>query len=112
MFCPDDGKSTFYSGLGIGADLKEEVPFLIRRRTTQSALFLTVYDLSGKPESALIATAKLVPPNGRNDVCGVRIALRDGHELRAWLDLRDPAEPVRLEDGQTFTRFRLDQSAP
>jgi hypothetical protein len=112
IFCLGDGSSTFYAGLGIGTDLKEEVPFLIRRRTAESTLFLTVYDLSGKPETGIAGIARLTPTDPSDAVCGVRISFRGRQELRAWLDLREKAEPEPLAGGGTFTRFRLDQSAP
>jgi hypothetical protein len=115
LFCLGDARSTVYSGLGIGADLKEEIPFLIRRRQAESALFLTVYDLAATPGNRVAAVAELpIPETTANDACGVRITAGDGRELHVWLDLREKAVPVRLADGATFTRLRItrDQSAP
>ncbi len=47
IWCDGDSKSTILTAEGIGYSLTERIPMLIRRRTAQTMVFSTVYDLSG-----------------------------------------------------------------
>lgn len=46
--CFDDDSVHLFTGNGIGYNLRQKVPFLLRRRRAKAACFLTVYDLTGK----------------------------------------------------------------
>lgn len=103
-----DAASTLVTGNGIGYGLKDFVPFILRRRTAQSTLFVTVYDLSG--DGAGVKALTPVPvlldgkPLPRTAAVGLRIDTPAGPVLLA-LDLRDKPTGATTLDGLPFTRL-------
>jgi hypothetical protein len=66
IWCDGDATSTIFTGKGIGYSLNERVPMLIRRRTTDASIFITVYDLSGT--GTTVKEIKTIPVNISNKI--------------------------------------------
>ncbi|MBI3985560.1 MAG: alginate lyase family protein [Lentisphaerae bacterium] len=91
LFCLGDEASTLYSGSGIGYQLSDNVPFLLRRRTDKSAVFITLFDLSGQATLITNATAKLTDNAGLTKV-DLLIETAQG-PVTVTLNLSDPKKP-------------------
>ncbi|MHB9134674.1 MAG: heparinase II/III domain-containing protein [Armatimonadota bacterium] len=95
VYCLDDPATTLFTGMGIGYNLKDAVPFVLRRQQAKETVFLTVYDLSG--DGSAVTTIEQVPVllNGKAmskvDAVGLRIKSAKG-TMVVGLDLRDLAE--------------------
>jgi hypothetical protein len=81
-----DEATDWFSGLGIGTSLPERVPFLLRRRRAASAVFVTVYDLSGDGSAVSGVTLLHATP----DSVELRLTAPTGPR-RFALDLRPTA---------------------
>jgi hypothetical protein len=86
LTCDDDG--TVVTGTGIGSQLHERVPFILRRREARDATFITVYDLTG---TAVRAVSRTPTTNGVT----LRLETPAG-PVTMELDLRDPATGERV----------------
>jgi len=51
MWTPSDGRETVFTAVGIGYHLNHRVPCLVRRRQGRSAVFVAVYDLTGRGDA-------------------------------------------------------------
>jgi hypothetical protein len=104
----DDEKTAIFAGTGIGYHLKDDVPFVIRRRNAARTAFVTVYDLSGNQEVVQVSRM----PVGLSDDQGVglKILTKTG-ALTVGLDFRKTAESVKAPDGTLYERLLL-QSQP
>lgn len=85
----NDKESHIFTGLGIGTQLTEKVPFILRRRQVPATVFVTCYDLSGNGQS--INGIKQLPVtgvNGKNltdsEAVGLKLKLNDGTLLLAF----------------------------
>ena len=108
IWCLGDENTTVVTGIGIGYNLTDKVPFLLRRRTATSTTFVTVYDLSGDGsavtgiESVPVKLAKGNPATETEGI-GLRIHSAKG-TLLVGLDLRDKMEKQLSVNGAAFER--------
>jgi len=106
VFCLGDAASTVALGTGIGYHLTERVPVLLRRREAASAVFVTVYDLSGT--DAVQKIERLTPaiagkPAAEQDGIALRLTTADG-VFRVGLDLRTRPTTAMTLQGKAFDR--------
>jgi len=80
--CSGDEESELFIGNGIGYNLQQKVPFLIRRRNANAACFVTVHDLTG--DGGWLRTLERLPvrigrANAQDwEALGLRLEGQDG----------------------------------
>jgi len=106
MFTPDGPETLCVSGAGIGYNLTDSVPFLLRRREAASTVFVTVYDLSGEKNVQAVSRIPLTldgKPVAETDGIGLIINTANGSK-RVGLDLRDATEKPLMLNGMAVER--------
>jgi hypothetical protein len=107
--CLGDDSSGLFTGNGIGYNLTQKVPFLLRRRTAKEACFLTVHDLSGTGEWVKRLERLPVTAAGQPvpewEALGLRIETLDGkHRFVVDFKTRSSATPLEF-DGKAVGSF-------
>ncbi|OPZ84791.1 MAG: Heparin-sulfate lyase precursor [bacterium ADurb.Bin429] len=94
-YCLDADRTTHITGEGIGYNLNDKVPFLLRRQTGKTALFTTVYDLSGNDRA--LAIEPLVIDGQRNQqLISHTITPTNGKPYRFILDMGETPNGIEL----------------
>ncbi len=92
----NEKESQVFTGIGIGSQLTEKVPFILRRRQSQATVFVSCYDLSG--DGNAISGIELLPvmENGKQltdkDAIGLKLNLK-GSTLFVAFDLNEKPSP-------------------
>ncbi len=108
MWITGDEDAELFRGIGIGYNLKDSVPFLMRRKRGTSTVFFTVYDLIGKGSVKSLETLPVTidgKPLPQTDGIGLKI-----DNTTFGIDLRDVPTSVTLE-GIRFNRIILKPSS-
>ncbi|MHC4886336.1 MAG: heparinase II/III domain-containing protein, partial [Planctomycetota bacterium] len=99
-----------YTGMGIGYHRKDQVPFLLRRRSAATTVFLTLYDLTGNGSS--LSTVQAVPvredgkPLAPYQAIGLKLTTPASTAL-IGLDLGATEGKTLEVEGQAFTRLHV-----
>ncbi len=106
---PDDKEGKLYSGIGIGSQLTEKVPFILRRREASSTVFVACYDLSG--DGSAVDSVKILPVSGKDgnallhtEAVGLEIKNKDVTSLMAF-DLDEETPSGLSFQGNKFERL-------
>ncbi|MFA6292334.1 MAG: heparinase II/III family protein, partial [Victivallales bacterium] len=106
---PNEKESHIFTGIGIGGQLNEKVPFILRRREIRDTFFVSCYDLSGTGRA--ISGIKLLPVVdgnrqnlAENEAVGLKIKLSDSSLLLAF-DLKEKPSPGLSFQNHKFERL-------
>ncbi len=112
VFLPDEKNTEIFTGTGIGYYLKDNVPFLLRRRHSSSTCFITVYDFSNREEES-IKKIEIIPVYSegkklsQNEAAGLRI-VTSTKTFRVGLDLREKSDGFIIMGKQKFQRLSVN----
>lgn len=114
-----DQDSQVYTGTGIGYNLTDRVPFLLRRRAGKATCFTTVYDLAGK--GAHVSSVSILPLKAGDktglpwQAIGLRVERSDASGARSVLsvgvDMRTTEPPVAFSLGGRPVKYLLVEDA-
>lgn len=103
----DLGTPDLYVGTGIGVRLDEKVPFLIRRVTAKTAVFVTVYDWT-PGDGQVTAAAVANPSAGKDAVPGLKVSVsKAGRTQTFTLYLQPPPAKAGIEGAATTPAPRI-----
>lgn len=107
IWCLGDADSAVFTGMGIGYRLVDRVPFILRRRTGRSAVFITVHDLSGDGSAVeeVEQVPVLVDGKALSESEGTGLRIKSGQRvLLIGMDFREAAIGQPQVKGIPFDR--------
>jgi len=102
----NNSDSSIFTGSGIGYHLKDEVPFLMRRKISESAVFITVYEFMCDSDIQSINILPVFEKNKKlqeTEAIALKISFSE-KTIELGFDFREKTSKLETS-GKTFERF-------